>query len=106
MNRGRPLGEKVRFRIATRLKYLAVWTDDGRVSPLKRLDPVPSILQRWKRGAGSIAGAARPNVKSVLLDPGATTLDQYDQHNHSQHARDNLDDRGRVHVKISLLFVI
>ncbi len=53
----------------------------------------------------AIAGATYPRMKSLLLDPCATALDQNDQHDHEQYASNNLDYRGSVHVKSPFLFL-
>jgi hypothetical protein len=45
--------------------------------------------------------SARPQpanrLKTGLLDPGSTTLNQNDQHNDKQRPSDNLDNRSAVH---------
>jgi hypothetical protein len=51
-------------------------------------------------GAGLFqTSSARCYMTSALLHPCATALDQNDQHDHEQHAGNNPDYRGRVHVK-------
>jgi hypothetical protein len=45
-------------------------------------------------------------MNSALLNPSATALDQYDQHNHKQHAGNNPDYRGSVHVKSPFFMII
>jgi hypothetical protein len=42
-------------------------------------------------------------VKAVLLNPRAAALNENNQHNHKQHAGNNADNRGTVHVRIPLL---
>jgi hypothetical protein len=37
-------------------------------------------------------------VKPLLLDPSAAALNQNDQNDDKQHAANNLDNRGSVHV--------
>jgi hypothetical protein len=57
------------------------------------------------RGPASEArlhGAAE--TSAALLDSGAATLDQYDQHNNSQHSAHDLDDSSTVHVHINSSF--
>ena len=71
-----------------------------------------SPLRRGPRRAGLIklagghrATSRRPSlfVKAVLFSPSAAALDEYDQHNHEQHARNNPDYRGTVHVEFPLI---
>jgi hypothetical protein len=61
---------------------------------------------RRKEEPAQPPGAAYPCLQTPLLDPGATTLDQNDQHNHSQHARYNLDDQCIVHVESPFFLVV
>ena len=48
-------------------------------------------------------GAAWPSVQSVLLDPGAATLNQHHQDDNKEHRADNPDHRGTVHIDSSFL---
>lgn len=57
-------------------------------------------------GAGLIPGPAGRCMTSALLHPCATALDQNDQHDHEQHAGNNPDNRGSVHVKSPFLFYL
>lgn len=48
-------------------------------------------------------GAAE--TSAVLPDSSAATLDQYDQHNNSQHSAHDLDDSSAVQVHIDASFL-
>lgn len=60
----------------------------------------------WKEEPAQPPDSACPRIETFLLDPGATTLNQNDQHDHSQHASNNLDDQCIVHVESPFFLVV
>jgi hypothetical protein len=47
------------------------------------------------------APSRRRRKKAALLDLRAAALDQNDQHGHSQHTGNNLNDEGTIHIQSS-----
>jgi hypothetical protein len=60
-----------------------------------------SLRPEKKRAGQQSAFTAPPGQYAALLDLGAATLDQNDQHNYDQHSAYDLNDGGTVHVQFS-----
>jgi hypothetical protein len=59
--------------------------------------PVRKIVDRPAKRAFTTP----PAQKAALLDLRAAALDQNDQHDHSQHTGNNLNDEGTIHIQSS-----